>query len=52
MFLIMDDQFIDRVNLIYPLVIDNTILHDETEEQIVNLIGLFKQKFEAKFCRV
>jgi hypothetical protein len=50
MFLIMDDQFIDRVNLIYPLVIDNTILHDETEEQLIKLLKEFKQKFETKFC--
>lgn len=51
-FSIMDNQFIDKINLIYPLLIDSSILHDETEEQIVILITLFKQKFEAKFCRV
>jgi len=49
MFLIMDNALIDRVNLIYPLVIDNTILHDETEIQLVKLLGEFKQKFEMKF---
>jgi DNA polymerase III delta prime subunit len=51
-FSIMDNHLVDKINLIYPLLIDSSILHDETEEQIVNLIGLFKQKFEAKFCRV
>jgi DNA polymerase III delta prime subunit len=48
-FSIIDDQFIDRINLIYPLVIDNTILHDETENQLIKLIQEFKQKFETKF---
>lgn len=49
MFAIIDDEFVNRINLIYPLVIDNTILHDETEQQLVKLLGEFKQKFETKF---
>lgn len=48
-FSIMDNEFIDRINLIYPLVIDNTILHDETETQLVKLIAQFKEKFETKY---
>jgi DNA polymerase III delta prime subunit len=49
MFAIIDNEFVNRINLIYPLVIDNTILHDETEQQLVKLLGEFKQKFETKF---
>ena len=49
MFLIMDDTFIDRINLIYPLIIDNALLHNETENQLIKLILYFKQKFESKF---
>lgn len=49
MFSIIDTAFINRINLIYPLVIDNTILHNETENQLVKLIIEFKQKFESKF---
>lgn len=48
-FSIMDTEFIDRINLIYPLIIDNTILHNETEHQLIKLIKEFKQKFEKKF---
>jgi len=47
-FSIMDDELINKINLLYPLLIDTTILHDETEDQIVSLIRLFKQKFETK----
>ena len=48
-FSIIDDTFIDRINLIYPLIIDNTNLHDETEKQLIKLIREFKEKFEMKF---
>ena len=48
-FSIMDDELVNKINLLYPLIIDSTILHDETEEQILNLIQLFKRKFEMKF---
>ena len=47
-FSIIDDQFVDRINLIYPLIIDNN-LYDETENQLIKLIKEFKQKFESKF---
>ena len=49
MFFIVDPKLIDRINLIYPLIIDSTILHEETEKQLVKLIAEFKQKFESKF---
>jgi len=48
-FSIVDNQFIDRINLIYPLIIDNTNHYNETENQIIKLIKEFKQKFESKF---
>lgn len=47
-FSIMDNEIVSKINLIYPLIIDSTILHDETEEQLFGLIKMFKQKFEAK----
>ena len=48
-FSIVDSQFVDRINLIYPLIIDNTMIHDKTENQLIKLIMEFKQKFELKF---
>ena len=48
MFQCMDDSLIQRINLIYPLIIDSTILQEETEEQLILLIREFKQKFEMK----
>ena len=44
----MDNELINKINLMYPLIIDSTILHDETENQILTLIKLFKRKFETK----
>jgi DNA polymerase III delta prime subunit len=49
MFGMLDLSIIKRINLIYPLVVDGTILHDETEKQMIKLIQEFKQKFESKF---
>jgi len=51
-FSIMDNELLDKINLIYPLIIDSTILHNETEEQLFRLIKMFKQKFEAKFAGI
>ena len=48
MFQIIDDSLINRINLIYPLIIDSTILYEETEVQLIKLINEFKQKFECK----
>jgi hypothetical protein len=48
----MDNEIISKINLIYPLIIDSTILHDETEEQLFGLIKMFKQKFEAKVAGI
>jgi DNA polymerase III delta prime subunit len=49
MFDILDLSIIKRINLIYPLVVDGTILHEEIENQIIKLVNEFKQKFESKF---
>lgn len=46
MFQIIDHSLINRINLIYPLIIDSTILYEETEIQLIKLINEFKQKFE------
>jgi DNA polymerase III delta prime subunit len=51
-FSIMDEELVKKINIIYPLLIDNSILHDETEEQILSLVRQFKQKFEMKFCGI
>jgi DNA polymerase III delta prime subunit len=48
-FTILDMSLITQINIIYPLINDSTILHSETEEEIVQLIKLFKQKFEANY---
>jgi DNA polymerase III delta prime subunit len=48
-FSIIDNELIDKINLIYPLLIDSTILHNEIEVQLKNMISIFKQKFESKF---
>jgi DNA polymerase III delta prime subunit len=50
-FSILDEELINKINLIYPIIIDNTILHDETEDQLKKMIELFKQKFETKILR-
>lgn len=48
-FNILDISLINRINLIYPLITDATILYDNIENQIIKLILEFKQKFETKF---
>ncbi len=49
MFSMLDDALMDRINIIYPLVVDGTILYEETDKQLVQLLSEFKQKFEATF---
>jgi len=46
---ILDSTLIKRINLIYPLVVDSTILYSETDKQFFHLLQEFKQKFEGKF---
>ena len=49
MFEIMDEAFMNRINMIYQLLSDNTLLFDKMEEQLVKLIMEFKEKFDARF---
>ena len=51
-FSIMDNELINKINIIYPLINDSTFLHNETEEQLISLIRLFKQKFETRFSGI
>ena len=51
MFQILDHVLIDRINLLYQLMIDSTHLYHKTEEQLINLIKEFKQKFDQKCCK-
>jgi DNA polymerase III delta prime subunit len=48
-FKLMDHAMINRINLIYQLIIDSTNLYDKTEEQLILLLDEFKQKFEQKY---
>jgi hypothetical protein len=51
MFGIMDEPFMNRLNIIYQLLSDNTFLFDKMEEQMVQFIMEFKQKFETSLNR-
>jgi hypothetical protein len=46
---LMDNSMINRINLIYQLIIDSTNLYDKTEEQLILLLDEFKQKFDGKY---
>ena len=50
MFGIMDEPFMNRINIIYQLLSDNTLLFDKMEEQLIKLIVEFKDKFDKKFA--
>lgn len=50
MFAIMDEPFMNRINIIYQLLSDNTLLFDKMEEQLIKLIVEFKDKFDKKFA--
>lgn len=52
MFDMIDTALIERINIIYPFVTDGTILYDETDRQMVQLLSEFKQKFEEKFATI
>jgi DNA polymerase III delta prime subunit len=49
MFELVDDKFMNRLNMIYQLLSDNTLLFDKMEEQLIIFILEFKQKFEMTF---
>lgn len=48
MFGLIDEPFLNRLNIMYQLLSDNTFLFDKMEEQLVQFIGEFKQKFELQ----
>ena len=50
MFEIMDESFMNRINIIYQLLSDNTLLFDKMEEQLIKLIVEFKEKCDKKFA--
>ena len=47
MFHIMDDALIKRINLLYLIIVDSTNLYDMIENQFVQFLQEFKQKFET-----
>ena len=50
MFGLLDEPFMNRLNMIYQLLSDNTFLFDKMEEQLVHFIMEFKQKFEMNLA--
>jgi len=46
---ILDAELIDRMNLLYPLMIDQTSLLSETKRQLIRLIQECKQKIDSRF---
>jgi adenylate kinase family enzyme len=49
LFGILDASLIQRINIIYPLIVDSTILYKEIEHQLIQLLQECKQKFETRF---
>ena len=49
LFQLMDAPLLEHINLIYPLLMDTTLLQEEIEQQVILLIQEFKQKFESTF---
>ena len=49
MFNMIDESFMNRLHIIYQLLTDNTFLFDKMEEQLIQFIIEFKQKFESLF---
>jgi DNA polymerase III delta prime subunit len=52
LFGVLDETMIYRINLIYPLITDQTVLMVETEHQMIKLITEFKKKFENKIKQI
>jgi SpoVK/Ycf46/Vps4 family AAA+-type ATPase len=51
MFQIIDSSILERIDLIYSLLIDSTALHDILEKQLVMFIKECKQKIDAAFLK-
>lgn len=47
LFHMLDSDFLDKLNMIYPYITDSTYLHHETERHIISLILEFKDKIET-----
>jgi adenylate kinase family enzyme len=51
MFEILDTDLVEKINMIYPFITDTTYLYTQTENQLIDLIRVFKDKIEKK-CHV
>lgn len=47
LFQMMDESLIHKINLIYPLLTDNSSLYYEKEQQMITILKEFKVKFDA-----
>lgn len=47
LFQMMDESIIDKINRIYPLLNDNSSLYYEFELQLIEILKVFKVKFDA-----
>lgn len=47
-FSVLDDEILSLINIIYPLLIDSTILYNDLEQKMSELIQKFKLKFDSK----
>ena len=45
---ILDGPLLNRINLVYSLLVDSTTLQEETEQHLITLMKEFKVKFEVK----
>lgn len=46
MFQLLDEALLNRINIIYSLMVDSNILHDKLEHQLITFIEEYKQKFD------
>jgi SpoVK/Ycf46/Vps4 family AAA+-type ATPase len=52
MFHVIDRPLLDRMNLIYSLLVDSTTLHDIMEIQLIAFIGECKQKIDDAYLKI
>jgi DNA polymerase III delta prime subunit len=50
-FKIVDEELLFIINIIYPLLVDGTVLYGQVEEKVIKLIEKFKQKFDSKYLQ-
>jgi DNA polymerase III delta prime subunit len=48
-FELIDNDLLYKINIIYPLITDNTIMYTDIQQLLIELISEFKIKFEIKF---